>query len=49
MTSLTAQVSSTETGVIFGSIFYDRGPLSNDSRAVVLADVQCVMDSLEHV
>lgn len=41
------QVSSTETGVIFGNIFYDRGPLSNDSRAVVLADVH--IDILDYI
>lgn len=43
---LLIQVSSTETGVIFGNIFYD-GHVTGDSRAVVLNDIH--LDILDYI
>lgn len=42
----TIKVSSTETGVIFGNIFYD-GAATSDSRAVVLNDIH--IDILDYI
>lgn len=42
----TIKVSSTETGVIFGNIFYD-GPATSDSHNVVLNDVH--IDILDYI
>ena len=42
----TIKVSSTETGVIFGNIFYD-GPAAVDSRCVVLNDIH--IDILDYI
>jgi hypothetical protein len=41
------QVSSTETGVIFGNIFYDGASVSNDSQCVVLNDIH--IDILDYI
>ena len=42
----TIKVSSTETGVIFGNIFYD-GPATSDTHNVVLNDVH--IDILDYI
>lgn len=42
----TVKVSSTETGVIFGNIFYD-GPATVDSHCVVLNDIH--IDILDYI
>jgi coatomer subunit beta len=42
----TIKVSSTETGVIFGNIFYD-GPATSDANCVVLNDVH--IDILDYI
>ena len=42
----TIKVSSTETGVIFGNIFYD-GPATSDTHCVVLNDVH--IDILDYI
>lgn len=42
----TIKVSSTETGVIFGNIFYD-GPATSDAHCVVLNDVH--IDILDYI
>lgn len=42
----TIKVSSTETGVIFGNIFYD-GKATSDSRSVVLNDIH--IDILDYI
>ncbi|GAA96582.1 uncharacterized protein L969DRAFT_88075 [Mixia osmundae IAM 14324] len=42
----TIKVSSTETGVIFGNIFYD-GPSTSDSHCVVLNDIH--IDILDYI
>ncbi|GAA5824150.1 hypothetical protein JCM10212_002482, partial [Sporobolomyces blumeae] len=43
----TIKVSSTETGVIFGNIFYDGASASNDSQCVVLNDIH--IDILDYI
>lgn len=43
----TIKVSSTETGVIFGNIFYDGASVSNDSQCVVLNDIH--IDILDYI
>ncbi|GAA5858322.1 hypothetical protein JCM1840_001148 [Sporobolomyces johnsonii] len=43
----TIKVSSTETGVIFGNIFYDGGAATTDSQCVVLNDIH--IDILDYI
>lgn len=46
LSSLFVQVASTETGVIFGNIFYD-GAATADSHCVVLNDIH--VDILDYI